>query len=130
MSDDEDHAVADQLPGGGDRLVGIAEVVCLDQPRLLAEHAASGVEVGQCHGSAAIKLLALPGKGPGSGLPLNIRRPHLAADFPAISRALPGVAAAADVPLGAAGENMKRGSASEAPPLMLSYRSLVATTPS
>ena len=40
MPDDEDHTVADQLVCGGDRLVGIAEVVRRDQPDLLAEHAA------------------------------------------------------------------------------------------
>ena len=61
MSDDEDRTVADQLPGGGDRLLGIAEVVHHDQLYLLAEHAAGGVEVGHGQLRAALKLLAEPG---------------------------------------------------------------------
>jgi hypothetical protein len=35
VSDDEDHTVTDQLAGGGDRLLGIAEVVRRDQLHLL-----------------------------------------------------------------------------------------------
>ena len=61
MSDDEDHTVADQLPGGGDRLLGIAEVVGRDELHLLAEHAAGGVEVGHGQRRAALHLLAEPG---------------------------------------------------------------------
>ena len=45
MPRDEGHAIADQLLGGGDRLLGIAEVVRRDQPNLLTEHATSGVEI-------------------------------------------------------------------------------------
>ena len=61
MADDEDHPVADQLPCGGDRLLGIAEVVHRDQLHLLAEHAAGGVEVGHGQRRAALHLLAEPG---------------------------------------------------------------------
>ena len=43
MSDDEDHTVADQLLCGGDRLLGIAEVVRRDQLHLLVEYTARGV---------------------------------------------------------------------------------------
>ena len=61
MSVDEDHAVADQLPCGGDRLLGIAEVVDRDPLHLLAEHAALGVDVGHGERRAALHLLAVPG---------------------------------------------------------------------
>ena len=61
VSDDEDHTVTDQLPCGGDRLLGIAEVVRRDQLHLLAEHAAGGVEVGHGQRRAALHLLAEPG---------------------------------------------------------------------
>ena len=58
MSDDEDHTVTDQLLGGGDRLFGIAEVVRRDQPHLLAEDAAGGVDVG--HGQLRAALHCSP----------------------------------------------------------------------
>ena len=61
MSGDEDHTVADQLPGSGDRLLGIAEVVRRDQLDLLPEHAAIGVEVGHGLRRPALQLLAEPG---------------------------------------------------------------------
>ena len=61
MSDDEDHTVADQLLGGGDRLLGIAEVVRRDEPHLLAEDAAGGVDVGHGQLRATLHLLAVPG---------------------------------------------------------------------
>ena len=61
MPDDEDHTVTDQLLCGGDRLLGIAEVVRRDQLYLLAEHAARGVEVGHGQLRAALHLLAEPG---------------------------------------------------------------------
>ena len=61
MPDDEDHAVTDQLLCGGDRLLGIAEVVRRDQLHLLAEHAAGGVDVGHGQRRAALHLLAEPG---------------------------------------------------------------------
>ena len=48
--DDEFHAVlADQLVGGEDGLVGLGLVVVADQRDLLAEHAASGVDVVDRH---------------------------------------------------------------------------------
>ncbi len=61
MADDEDHTVTDQLLCGGDRLLGIAEVVGGDEPHLLAEHAAGGVDVGHGQLRAALHLLAEPG---------------------------------------------------------------------
>ncbi len=62
MSHDEDHAVADQFLGGGDRLLGIAEVVRSDELHLFAEDAALGVEVGHGQRRAAVHLLTEPGK--------------------------------------------------------------------
>jgi hypothetical protein len=61
MPDDEDHAIADQLPCGRDRLLGIAEVVHCGELNLLAEDAAGGVDI--CHRlrGAALHLLAEPG---------------------------------------------------------------------
>ena len=61
MPGDEDHTVADQLLCGGDRLLGIAEVVHRDQLHLLAEHAAGGVEVGYSLRRTTLHLLAEPG---------------------------------------------------------------------
>ena len=61
VADDQDRTVADQLPGGGDRLLGIAEVVRRDQLHLLAEHAALGIDVGHGLRRAALHLLAEPG---------------------------------------------------------------------
>jgi hypothetical protein len=61
MADHEGHAVADQLRGGGDRLVGIAEVVDRDQLHLLAEHAAGSVDVGHGQLRATLQLRTGPG---------------------------------------------------------------------
>ena len=61
MADDEDRTLADQLPGGGDRLAGIAEIVRRDELYLLAEHAPGGVEVRHGELRAALHLLAEPG---------------------------------------------------------------------
>jgi hypothetical protein len=61
VSDHEDHTVTDQLPGRSDRLLGIAEVVHRGELDLLAEHAASGVQVGHGQCRAALHLLAEPG---------------------------------------------------------------------
>ena len=61
MPDDEDHAVTDQLLCGGDRLLGIAEVVHSGELHLLAEHAARGIDVGHGQRRAALHLLAEPG---------------------------------------------------------------------
>jgi hypothetical protein len=66
VSDDEDHTVTDQLLGGGDRLLGITEVVRRDEAYLLAEHAAGGIEVGHGQLCTALQLLAVPGKGAGN----------------------------------------------------------------
>ena len=60
MAGDEDHTVTDQLLRGGDRLLGIAEVIHGDQLHLLAEHAAGGVEVGYSLLRTALHLLAEP----------------------------------------------------------------------
>ena len=62
MPDDENNAVTDQLLGGGDRLLRIAEIVCRDEPHLLAEYAARGIDVGHGHLRAALHLLADPGE--------------------------------------------------------------------
>jgi hypothetical protein len=62
VSDDEGHAIADQLRCSGDRLLGIAEIVRRDQLHLLAEHATSGVKVGYGQRRTALVLLAEPGK--------------------------------------------------------------------
>ena len=62
VPDDEDHTVADQLLGGGDRLLGIAEVVDSDEPHLLAEYAARRIDVGHGQLRAALHLLADPGE--------------------------------------------------------------------
>ena len=75
MSDDEGHTVADQLLGRGDRLLGIAEVVCRDQPHLLTEHAAGSVVVAHGERRAALHLLAEPGIRPVSGPASPIRTP-------------------------------------------------------
>ena len=80
MPDDEDHTVADQLLGGGDRLLGIAEVVRRDEPHLLAEHAARRIDVGHGHLRAALHLLAGPGERSGDRAcgpdqHLRLRRP-------------------------------------------------------
>ena len=60
MPGDEDDAVADQLVCGGDRLIGVAEVVAHDELDLLAEDAALGVEIRDRHPGAALELLAEP----------------------------------------------------------------------
>ena len=73
MPDDEDHALADQLLGGGHRLLGIAEIVRRDEPHLLAEHAARGIDVGHRHLRAALHLLADPGVLPVIGPATPIR---------------------------------------------------------
>jgi len=61
VSNDEDHPVADQLPCGGDRLLGITEVVRSNELYLLAEHATRGVEIAYGQRSAPLLLLAEPG---------------------------------------------------------------------
>ena len=60
MSDDQDHPVADQLLGGGDGLLGIAEVIRRDQLHRLAEDAAGGVDVGHGLSRPALQLLTEP----------------------------------------------------------------------
>ena len=61
VSDNEDHTVADQLLRGGERLLGIAEVIRCHDPHLLAEHAAGGVNVGHCQVRGTLQLLSEPG---------------------------------------------------------------------
>jgi hypothetical protein len=60
VSGDKDHTVADQLPGGGDRLLGITEVVRRDELHLLPEYPARGVEVGYGQLRPALHLLTEP----------------------------------------------------------------------
>ena len=60
VSGDEDHTLADQFLGGGDRLLGIACIVRRDELHLLAEHTAGGVDVGYGQLRAALHLLAGP----------------------------------------------------------------------
>ena len=73
MSDDEDHTVADQLVCGGDRLVGVAEVVRGDEPNLVAEDAAGGVE--SATASAVPRCICSPNQAffPVSGPAIPIR---------------------------------------------------------
>jgi hypothetical protein len=58
VPDDQDRTVADQLPCGGDRLLGIAEVVRRDQLYLLAKHATGCIDVGHGRRRATFHLLA------------------------------------------------------------------------
>jgi hypothetical protein len=60
MPDDENDAVADQLVCGGDRLIGVTEVVSDDHLDLLAKDAAISVEIRGRHTGAAFELLAEP----------------------------------------------------------------------
>lgn len=62
MPDDEDCTVCVQLLGGRKRLPRIAEVVGHDQPNLLAEHTACGIDIGNGHLRTAPKLHAGPGE--------------------------------------------------------------------
>src|SRR5262245_61749373 len=61
MTGDEDHPISNQLLSGGDRLLGIAEIVGRNKPDLLAEHATHGIEVGHCQLRASLHSLAEPG---------------------------------------------------------------------
>ena len=61
MSDDEDHPRTDQFLGGSDRLLGVAKVVRADEPDLLPQHAASGIDIGHGLRRAALQLFAEPG---------------------------------------------------------------------
>ena len=60
MPDDEGDAVADELPGGGNRLLGIAEVVRHDETYLLTKYAARRIDVGYRHLRGALFLVAGP----------------------------------------------------------------------
>ena len=56
--EDTDHTRVDELPGGGDRLLGIAEIVRRYEPHLLAKHAARRIDVGHGHIGGALHLLS------------------------------------------------------------------------
>jgi hypothetical protein len=60
VTKDHDHSVGDQLVRGGDGLLAIAIVVGRDHLDLLAQHAASGVEVGNGEFGALLRYRARP----------------------------------------------------------------------
>ena len=60
MPGDELDTIADQLAGERHRLIGVAEIVAHNEIDVLAEDAASGVEIRDRHPGAALVLLAVP----------------------------------------------------------------------
>ncbi len=83
MAGDELHALADELVGNGDRLLGITGVVTDGQRELLTQHPAFGINVSDGHLSAALHLFTegsvLTGHRTSRGYQ-NLRRSGVGAD--------------------------------------------------